>query len=440
MKTYYFIEQKYYSVTFLEKYFESEFIETLKKKKICIEVEKGKLSFHFVGMLNYLHNVYFIFPKYVKPSKTREDMERKAQLIINVIQKYASKPLVNHDQMDFLSDNLLNEEVSSFALSKFIIEDYLLNGFYTVSKEIIELNGDGEILWGETVDELNPTIINGSPYYFDVLTHNDLSDLNHLIIKVHQWVVNYCYELYKNWLGYSHIEIEPLDLDLEDLGAVDYLVNVIDRELNLTFIDHRIKLLKAIKAVLLNTSEHKMNQIDAYGTKYFEHIWEKICSELFDNKFKLYENSLPRPSWSSYPAGDIVEKDTFKPDVISTYKLEETEYFLILDAKYYNIRFDNGKVLGNPSVNDVAKQLLYEKGLQTESIGKKVRNYFLFPTDSNSKNTFDIFGKVTLDFISEEPVKLVYLSDERVYNRYLNNFIFTADDYNELEKKSFPDI
>ena len=53
--------------------------------------------------------------------------------------------------------------------------------------------------------------------------------------------------------------------------------------------------------------------------------------------------------------------DTLIPDLVSIPQIDGTDYFLIFDAKYYNIQLEKGKSLrNNPGVGDVTKQYLYQ--------------------------------------------------------------------------------
>ncbi|WP_240378176.1 LlaJI family restriction endonuclease [Bacillus piscicola] len=438
MSVSFFVEQKHYSAAYLKKIFSLEFLNLLKKKRVCLVVDCNEIKFQFVGLFFHKDKMYFVLPKYIRKDLSYEAKLRKAKIVLSVIKKYAANPLLNHNTIDPLIKSDDEEDISTFSLSKIIIEDFLQNGYYSKNKKIVQINGSGETLWGETVSEVEPYIINDSPHYFDTLTQGDHSDEEDVIIKIHKWAVNYCYEKYKHWLGYSHLDIEPLNIDISALGSLEFLINVIDNEMNVTYVDNKITTLKAIKSIIELSTDNSSFPLDAYGTRYFEHIWEKICSNIFDNKYKMYIKSLPKPTWESYDTGIKIEKESFLPDIISTPSIEGEDYFLILDAKYYHIRFENGTVKGNPSVNDISKQLLYEKGLGDIILDEKVRNYFLFPCDSGNGDLLEVFGQAKLDFISEKPVKLVYLADEKVYNMFLNNVSLSTSDYKELEINSVP--
>lgn len=432
----YYLEQKSYPIKEFEDTFDSVFLDLLKKHKICIEVEGKKLQFQFVGFFVYHNQLYFVIPKYIRTEKTETQIQSKMKLIVQVLKKHGEILPITDDTIDFLISDINHNLVSSFALSNYIINDFLKYGYYSKHKHEAAINGDGETLWTTTVDELDPYIIGGKPYYFDTYTANEYVDGSNFILQIHKWAVNYCYKLYGEWLGFSQMEIEIPCFEIEDLGSKEYLLGVIDRELQITNLDQKINLLNSIKALVKSYYNFASHQLDIYGTKNFEYVWEEVCGFIFDNQYKKFKDKIPRPKWFNSKNKQEIEKDTFIPDVVKSYKssINHNEYFMILDAKYYNILFVDGSVKGNPPVNDVAKQLLYMEALREETEGRISRNFFLFPSDEIDNNFFHVFGDVSLGFISDESVILVYLSDMTAYNMYLSNTKLTEYDFDLLEQ------
>ena len=48
------------------------------------------------------------------------------------------------------------------------MNDYYEYGIYTNSEDIVEVNGEGEILWGKTIDESFALIEDNRPYYMEL--------------------------------------------------------------------------------------------------------------------------------------------------------------------------------------------------------------------------------------------------------------------------------
>ena len=129
----------------------------------------------------------------------------------------------------------------------------------------------------------------------------------------------------------------------------------------------------------------------------------------------------------------MLKKNRLTPDILRTVILPEGKKLLILDAKYYNIRFDLelGTVLGNPGIEDITKQYLYKIALKTyiseNSISSDVLNAFLFPTMEPS----NVQGYVKLDFMDEycsDGIKLVMLNVEEIIDKYCNNVTYQMED------------
>ena len=111
---------------------------------------------------------------------------------------------------------------------------------------------------------------------------------------------------------------------------------------------------------------------------------------------------------------------SFEPDLITVYNDE----FIILDAKYYKLKFDEDELSGNPGLGDITKQYLYQLALEDFRIDhgfKSVRNALLFPTyDEEVVNK----GKVKIDILSNlglENIQVIMLPAREVNQMYLEN-------------------
>ncbi len=433
MNVHYYFEETYYSLDKIELLFNQKYLNELMKNKILTSVPADKkVKFEFVGLLEYQGELYFVLPKYIdrKSSETRK--KEKMKLVLKVLRKYGKLVTSTYDSR-FLSSKSSYDHTSILAITDFILEDFLNHGYYSIVEKQRRMNGNGEILWDKTINELSPIISNNKPYYIDVYTYHENKNESNIVFQIHKWAVDFCYRNYGEWLGYERISIEPNLIDIDKLGSLEYLLGVLNKELHQTFIDKKINILKALKSLLEYKGSLTNDQLNIYGVRKFQSVWESVCARIFENEYAHYKDKIPKPKWYDFQEDQAFEKDTFEPDIIKTYTSENKDYFLILDAKYYDIRFTGNALEGNPSVGDVSKQLLYMKALGEEHEGKITRNYFLFPSDRRCGQTFELFGAVQLDFISLERIMLVYLSDEEVYNMFLNNFPLSLEQYDELE-------
>ena len=114
---------------------------------------------------------------------------------------------------------------------------------------------------------------------------------------------------------------------------------------------------------------------------------------------------------------------TLIPDLITIKKNIKGDWqFLIFDAKYYNLRLEKGILGGQPGIESITKQYLYQmayKDFLGEHYIQEVRNCFLFPTEC--EDVIDN-GEVYMDMFSNlEKIKIRMLPVSRVYDCYLNN-------------------
>lgn len=109
------------------------------------------------------------------------------------------------------------------------------------------------------------------------------------------------------------------------------------------------------------------------GTSNFEEIWEKVCTDYFDNSilFTVDDNDIMHENTNGKNLKTLFDSqnlffysftsfagvqssfpfDGLKPDII---KIENKE-FSIFDAKYYNFSKDS-----YPERGDILKQFLYQ--------------------------------------------------------------------------------
>lgn len=113
-------------------------------------------------------------------------------------------------------------------------------------------------------------------------------------------------------------------------------------------------------------------------------------------------------------------KGTLIPDIVTFHDDE----FIILDAKYYNLRFTQDNLDGQPGLESITKQYLYElafKEFIEDHEFKGVKNAFLFPT---YEEKIENKGRVKLDILSDlglEDIQVIMLPANQVNSFYLNN-------------------
>jgi hypothetical protein len=255
------------------------------------------------------------------------------------------------------------------------------------------------------------------------------------------------------------LDIEGVDLSeevLEDLGEDDYILHKLENELNLQFNTRKQNVLRIIEALVVNKcSLDDFDSFSLFGTNSFNLVWEKVCTEVMNNQLHTPINEIGLdnviiPSGAKYSVRDelisIIEKpkwkgyaedksefekeasNTLKPDLISVYQHGKEYDFLIFDAKYYTVQLELTKDLkGQPGVNDVTKQYLYQlayKEFVNANGFSKVKNCFLLPTEETGKDGVIKKGSVKMDMLSAlnlEHIQVRQLSANRMFAYYLSS-------------------
>lgn len=410
--------------------------------------------FTYVGILIVGSRIIKCYPKYIlNVDKPLDEMKQ----IIKVLNKYGSKEqiinLYNGDEND-KSFNML-------AVIIFLIKDYYEYGAYNNTEDIIEVNGEGEILWDKTVNDNFPIISNNRPYYIELFTQKTVVNEFDYFKKLHECILTRCSNYLKKCDLLDLFEIDPIELSdnsLDDFGDTDYILYRLQSELSIQFNTRKQTLIRTLYSYISNESMFEIDYgISMYGTNSFKHVWEKVCGEVFNNNLntpigqlelpvkldKQYKstekliNIIEKPLWVGYD--DISNKfyknskDTLKPDIVSIGKYKDTIQFIILDAKYYNIQLEKEKKLRNyPGVSDITKQYLYQlaykKFIDDHKI-KNIRNYFLMPTDQvNIINK----GFVKMEMISKlglQDIQIYLLPAKKLFELYLAGKIININDW-----------
>jgi len=413
--------------------------------------------FTFVGVLSIGNIIIKSFPKYLLSKDEPFDEMKK---VLRVLNKYDSEENIVRLYNGY--DN--QKEFNLLSVCLYIINDYFDNGVYTTEQEIIETNGEGEILWDNTINETFAIIIRNKPYYTELQTRNVDNDELDYIVRLHKCIITDCCKKLKNsdlldLFGMPYLNLS--DDDLDSFGDTDYIIRKLQKELNVQFVTRKRILLKTLCIYLDHKKSFKENLgFSMYGTNSFYAVWEKACAKVFDNKlsipigrlnlnvdlhedYQAMENDklidiIEKPTWIAFDSNKEHEvKHTLIPDLISIYELEGGMCFGIFDAKYYNIVLDSNALKNQPGVGDVTKQYLYQLAYNDFIIKhefKHVKNAFFMPTEDNQSS---LVGEAKMDMLqglSNPPlinISVVKLSAKKVFAAYLSNDKFNISE--ELE-------
>lgn len=404
--------------------------------------------FTYVGVITIGSRIIKCYPKYLlSEDKPLTEMKQ----VLKVINKYGSKEqiinLFNGDY-DLSSFNIL-------AVILFLLNDYHEYGIYNNTEDIIEVNGEGEILWDKTISDGFTIISNNRPYYIELYTKKTVDDEQNFFKRLHECILTECSEhlKYSGLLElFDMTEVVLTDDIFDSLGDSDYILYRLQSELNVQFNTRKQILLKTIYAYIAHKRTLQDSYgISMYGTNNFNLVWEDVCSEVFDNKLHsvIGQLNLPVPICERYKSNDMLidiidkpkwigidtdgdifnktSRETLTPDLISISHQDEKIQFLIFDAKYYNINLEKDEELkGIPGVGDITKQYLYQlayKKFISDHQIEIVKNCFLMPTMDNK---IVKKGRVKMDMLSNlglQDIQIRLLPAEMMYNYYLSNEI-----------------
>lgn len=139
--------------------------------------------FTYVGVLTVGDRVVKCFPKYITQNDA-PDIELKQA--IRVLRRYGSKEQI----VNLYNGDGQSSSFNILAVMLFLLEDYHQYGAYINSEDIVEVNGEGPILWGQTIDNGFALISNNRPYYVDIYTHRSVDDEQDFFYRLHRCIVS----------------------------------------------------------------------------------------------------------------------------------------------------------------------------------------------------------------------------------------------------------
>ncbi|MBR0472224.1 MAG: LlaJI family restriction endonuclease [Methanosphaera sp.] len=413
--------------------------ELQKYDYIRYDNEKEQYNIKFVGLILTENLIIKCIPKYIPEDIPEEQKEKEFKETMKIIRKYKKQ------KEDFNHENIqTGEKVSNkLTLMLYFIEDYYENGIYTNYQTIHETNGNGEINWDKTINNHNPIHKkkNNKPYYTELETRYNQNNTNDYFRQLHEYIITESSQTLTKTGLLQIFNITPTEISdkqYNDFGEKKEILEKIEKELNTEYNTHKRKLLKYMHHYISNKKNYTNNKtITAYGTSTYHVIWEEICSKVLNNKIRqeITELSLPnkkqqkntkslieiieKPKWN-FKDQTTIETDRLIPDIITI----QDDTFIILDAKYYDITFEKNELKGQPGLESITKQYLYEQAYK-EFIKKagftKVKNAFLFPTyEKETKNK----GTVKLNFLTRIPleeIQIIMLPVSTMNKLYLQN-------------------
>lgn len=267
--------------------------------------------FTYVGVITVGNRVIKVYPKYIlSESEPLIRMKR----VIKVLERYSHS---EEQIVNLFNGDGDNRSFNILAVILYLLNDYYEYGIYNNEEDIIEVNGEGDILWNRTIDDGFAIIDDGRPYYTELITHRSVEDDMDYFKRLHECVLTECSkQLHEAGLE-ELFEMETVSLSeetLDDFGDKEYVLERILKELNIQFNTHRQILLKTLYTYI--SQDRKMLEedqgISMFGTTAFHAVWEKACADVFGNKLGVAIGQLQMKE----PLADEYDKRTKLIDLI----------------------------------------------------------------------------------------------------------------------------
>lgn len=349
----------------------NDFVTQLVNREIC-SIKNNKIKFKVTGLLIYKNTFIIIFPKNYNVPRDEKELKKHAQVLFQVLLKYRQESNLNVEEIELLGgeDGLYKE---SYYTAYLIISDFIENGPLKKEIRIESSSYSGRIDWSATINKKHPIFSKGSVIYTDTISEKNTIDHQHLLIQLYSYCVYKSIEKY-GWL---------FDLSLENVREfnelpcdINFGINFLSKELNSTFVDREMKIIKILRGFLLGIEFNRFEKIEIMVTPYFHNVWEVICGFNFNNQYKALRGLIPKPKWEIESSAKVQSQ---RPDIMF---IKENVLY-ILDAKYYDIDTNL------PGWSDIVKQLFYAFTI-LKNINAKidqrikpletVENAFLFPS------------------------------------------------------------
>lgn len=403
-------------------------------------------AFKYVGILMVDNLCLIIYPKYIKDvTKDFEGDKHKLLQVMQVIDKHQSLTAYDTSSEDALGNFLV--------LQIKLIRDYLEYGLYSNDEAIIEINGEGNILWEKTINKSTAYLVDGTPFYLDLFTQTNVLNEMDIIRRVHAAILTEISSKLSPILPIFGIpKLILSDEEKNDFGDDDYLEYLIEQELGRQFVTAKQSLLQDLLNYIRQVEEHESSDtIEMYGTSAFNLVWEDVCKKIYqdnldDNlqsldlklvgevdenpvdysKREKLKDIVDRPNWVEKKSGKSVEASkSLELDVLHIN--HDKQCFEIFDGKYYKIRFIGNQVQGQPGVGDMTKQYLYQLAYKNLAAinGYGFTNAFVVPMDEleNDFGNGVQIATAKLDMLHRlglQDIKVIARDCEMFYAEYLS--------------------
>lgn len=329
----------------------------------------GKTDDSFVGFKIKGNEIHFHYPECYRFDSESPTMRNDIVDLLRTVSIAKTK-----SNMVSQANNISSEN-GEFALLSYlwVINDFLVNGFYINREKIYKINQSGKINWKRTMQS-QPIVSNGNIIYPNI-TVETKNNIDNILVEIHKHCVKKSID-FIGWLfnlSSGFIEDKPYNETVKKL-----YVSTLRRELDRTFDDEKRLRLKHLLNVILGLDERDSKEF-VYGVDSYYYVFERMIDSIFGNVKDLRDFN-PKAKWQLIK-NDYKEtkSSNLHPDTIL---VKGTEVFII-DSKFYRFGF-TGDEEDLPETTSIQKQITYgefiEKNVTKIDI-ENIYNAFLLPYD-----------------------------------------------------------
>lgn len=401
----------------MELFPDPEMRRTLIQNGVLTPDKNGALRVRFVGVAVAGGCSIQILPKIF--SASQGSVTSTMRQVVRALRRYARWQPQHRDEAPFLDPMAAHTELNALALADWLIRDYHNVGIYRRLREREVFGGNGQVNWRRTIERTVPVLSSGRPVYVETISRSATRDHDYFVSRLHRQIVETAARTFGHLLGFG-----PLNLDHEpyepfgEMPALSLCQVRVRQEMQDAFSDRAMQLLPMLLAWLVAIDKAENADLALYGTNAFYDVWEKVCAQALGNERDQWQGYIPRPTWCS-TEGHEQAADTFQPDIVTRIKDGAVQHLVIADAKYYRLSMPP-YLQGQPGVNDVAKQLWYERclvGAARDRGLSRIYNIFVVPGPEREEG-FWWDGQVDLPGLPETTVKVMRLSALQALVRY----------------------
>lgn len=265
--------------------------------------------------------------------------------------------------------------------ARYIIDDYLKNGFYINRENAVQKNASGRINWKKTFQK-NSIIVRKKNVFFHSIYANSSICRDNDLVRIHHYCVKKSIDLI-GWiwnLSSVGIECDPFS----ESRTAEYLL-ILQRELEATFLDWKRLLIINMIHLIKGLDDNREDTPFEFKTSNYDYVFERMVNDYFGGiDFSCDPKMNPKGEWHIFQNGQVNVFGT-TPLRIDTL-VEDDKAFYIIDSKFYPFSSVSIEKQSNglPDTYSIVKQVFYAMYFSKLANGKDVKNIFILPYDCNS--------------------------------------------------------